>query len=155
MGSILFVCHGNICRSPMAEAIFRDLLHQHNLSKKVQIDSAGIGNWHEGNPPHQGTCKVLSSRKIPYENIVARQVTKEDLKNFDLIIVMDSRNHKAIKELAGDNDINIQYLTNFITGAEYTDIPDPYYTGDFEKAYELISTGCKGLLKKIISKEIF
>ncbi|NHM31119.1 low molecular weight protein-tyrosine-phosphatase [Neobacillus terrae] len=154
MNSILFVCHGNICRSPMAEALFRDLLLRNNLSTKVKVDSAGIGNWHFGKPPHQGTCEVLSKRKIPYENITARQITKEDFNKFDLIIVMDERNQKSIKELAGNKAINVHYLSEFITESDCIDIPDPYHTGEFEKAYQLIHAGCQGLLKKILSKEI-
>ncbi len=89
MKKVLFVCLGNICRSPMAEAVFRDLVSREGLEDRIEIDSAGTGDWHIGHPPHQGTRKILNENNISTEGLVARKIKIEDLTEFDYIIAMD------------------------------------------------------------------
>lgn len=152
MITILFVCLGNICRSPMAEAIFRDLVQRDGLESKFHIDSAGIREWHVGKPPHEGTRQVLAKRGISFEGLYGRQVTSDDLANFDWIIVMDKKNLASIEQIAGEKISNVHLLTDFISGSSEEEVPDPYHTGEFEKTFELIEDGCKGFLQVLISQ---
>lgn len=153
MTLVLFVCLGNICRSPMAEAIFRKLVKEEGLEQKVHIDSAGIREWHIGKPPHQGTCQILTDRGISFDGIIGRQVTLEDLTRFDWIIVMDQKNLASIEQLAGKKLNHVYLLPHFIADSADVEISDPYHTGDFETCYKLIESGCKGLLEVIRSEE--
>lgn len=150
--SVLFVCLGNICRSPMAEAVFRHLVEKEGLSKQFHIDSAGTGDWHVGEPPHHGTRKKLDEHQISYENIYARQVHKNDFQTFTYIIGMDEDNLRNLKRLAKDPSVQLYRLVDFIPNSTYTEVPDPWYTGNFDETFELVSAGCKGLLE-FIKKE--
>lgn len=145
---VLFVCLGNICRSPMAEAIFRDLVKREGLSEKIQVDSAGTGDWHVGSSPHRGTLEILNKYQIKADELFARKFTKEDLDKFDYIIGMDESNIGNIKKISEhaphSNTIRLLDLTD-----QPKDVPDPYYTGDFQETYQLVSLGCQHLLEKI------
>lgn len=151
MVHVLFVCLGNICRSPMAEAVFRDLVKREGLEDKIIIDSAGTGDWHVGHPPHQGTKKVLSKNQISTEGIVARQINKDDLSKFDYIIAMDRNNEMDIIGLnsSEQNQTNILKLLDLTDEHRGKDVPDPYYTGNFDEVYQLVKQGCEQLLQKI------
>lgn len=153
MIKILFVCLGNICRSPMAEAVMRHLIKMEGLEKVISVDSAGTGNWHIGKPPHEGTCHILSKYKISYEGQKARQLTKADLSCFDYIIGMDNENMGNIRRLAGyDRTGEISRLLDFLEDHPFTDVPDPYFTGNFDEVYELVSKSCENLLMEIKTK---
>lgn len=149
MISVLFVCLGNICRSPMAEAVFRDLVKKEGLESSIHVDSAGIREWHAGKPPHDGTCKVLDENGISRKGISARQVTEKDFEKFDLIIVMDKQNLASINKLAGKRNISVHLLTEFMDETKVSEVPDPFHTGQFEETYNLVKAGCSGLLKWI------
>ncbi|MDQ0163504.1 low molecular weight protein-tyrosine-phosphatase [Aeribacillus alveayuensis] len=150
MIKVLFVCLGNICRSPMAEAVFRDLVKKEGLEDKIMVDSAGTGNWHVGKPPHEGTRKILDQYQISYEGLKARQVEKEDLFNFDYIIGMDTENIGNLRRLATFSKTgHIGRLMDYVKDRDLVDVPDPYFTGNFEEVYEMVQKGCKGLLETI------
>ncbi|MCH6264636.1 low molecular weight protein-tyrosine-phosphatase [Neobacillus citreus] len=151
MINVLFVCLGNICRSPMAEAVFRDLLKKENLSNKITVDSAATSSWHIGSPPHKGTLGILKKYNISSEGLVGRQLTKDDFEKFDYIIGMDESNTRNIYEITGKPKhpkiIRLLDLTE-----HKKDVPDPYYTGDFQETYQLVLEGCRALLERILAE---
>lgn len=149
MIKVLFVCLGNICRSPMAEAVFKHLIKKEGLEEYFIVDSAGIGAWHSGELPHRGTRKILDENHIPYEGIVARQIQKSDLQNFDYIIAMDDNNLKDLHQLGQNAKGVICKLLDFVPEIKDKNIPDPYYTGNFQEVYELVTKGCTNLLNTI------
>jgi protein-tyrosine phosphatase len=147
---ILFVCLGNICRSPMAEAIFREKVKNEGLADRIKVDSAGTGDWHIGNPPHEGTREILKANRISDEGLFARQIKASDLNEYDYIIAMDTENVKNIKKLGGHSStVKIKRLLDFVDDPLLTDVPDPYFTGNFDEVYELINEGCERLLREI------
>ena len=148
---VLFVCLGNICRSPMAEAIFRDLVEKEGLSDRIKVDSGGTGDWHVGNVPHEGTRKLLDREAISYEGMFARQVKEQDWDDFDYIIAMDDQNIANLNKIRKvlDDSVTVAKLMDFVENPEDVNVPDPYYTGNFEYTYQLVLTGCVHLLKSI------
>ncbi|MEH7300436.1 low molecular weight protein-tyrosine-phosphatase [Neobacillus drentensis] len=152
MINVLFVCLGNICRSPMAEALFRDLVKKENLTKKIAVDSAATSLWQIGFPPHEGTLDILKKYNISSEGLVGRRLKKEDLKKFDYIIGMDESNIKNICRIFG-KPIHPKIIRLLDLTKNRKDVPDPFYTGDFDETYRLVSTGCRALLKKIRSEQ--
>lgn len=153
MIKVVFVCLGNICRSPMAESVMRHLIEESGLSSKIIADSAGTGYWHIGNEPHEGTRKILDDHQISYSGMKARQVIREDLSDFDYIIAMDSENLGFLRRMAGYSKTGfIGRLLDFVPDSDIADVPDPYFTGNFEEVYEMVSTGCSQLLD-VIKKE--
>lgn len=154
MIKVLFVCLGNICRSPMAEAVMRHLVQKKDLNAKITVDSAGTGGWHHGEEPHQGTLDILNRYEISATSIFARQVKTTDLTEFSYIIVMDDNNMTDLAEFGQPNgDVHVGKLCDFIENTNYENVPDPYYTGDFDETYELVLAGCRGLLRFIREKE--
>jgi len=151
---VLFVCMGNICRSPMAEAIFKDLVAKEGLSDHFLIDSVGTEGYHEGEPAHPGTRRVLAMYGIKCD-VRSRQVTRADLEKADYIIAMDSSNASALLRLVPKDSLNgrLGLLLNFSPNRpRFVDVPDPYYTGKFEEVFQMIEAGCEGLLAHIRQK---
>ncbi|AWB45762.1 phosphotyrosine protein phosphatase [Paenibacillus sp. CAA11] len=146
---VLFVCLGNICRSPMAEAVFRHLVQQEGLASYFKIDSAGTGDWHTGKPPHQGTRGILDQYGISYEGMLARQVAEQDFTDFDYVIAMDDSNVSNLNKLMRGTGVKMIKLLDLVADAPNKNVPDPYYTGNFEEVYELVGKGCRALLEHI------
>lgn len=150
---VLFVCLGNICRSPMAEAVFRHLVTEKGLEKHFMIDSAGTGDWHLGHPPHKGTKELLSQKGIKCDGMKARKVTDNDFKYFTYIVAMDAKNKEDLLELSRNNCIGeISLLSDYVPTAKWREVPDPYYTGDFVGVYSIVEEGCSHLLHHILKQ---
>ena len=148
---ILFVCMGNICRSPTAEGVFRDLVEKEGLADRVLIDSAGTGEWHVGAPPDARACKAANNRGYDLTSLRARLVTRADFAEFDYVLAMDDENVRTLKRLApGEHAHKIRYFTEFgSTGAH--GVPDPYAGGaqGFELVLDLVEDAAQGLLRHI------
>lgn len=145
---VLFVCLGNICRSPMAEGVFRHLVEQAGLSGRIVADSAGTGAWHVGERPHHGTRRVLRQRGIDYSH-VARVIGPEDIARFDYLVAMDSDNLYALRRMTQRAPVQPRLLMEYAAEAAARDVPDPYYNGRFDEVYDLVELGCRGLLEEI------
>lgn len=147
MIKIMFVCHGNICRSPMAEFVFKDIVKKSGRENEFYIASSATSTEAIGNPVHRGTVKKLSEYGISTKGKYAVQLTKSDYENYDYIIAMDSYNVRNILRIIGtDSENKIYKLLDFSDGG---DIADPWYTGNFDETYNDVLRGCKGLLEKI------
>ncbi len=143
---ILFVCHGNICRSPMAEFVMRDMIKKCGLDGKIVTASAATSTEEIGNPVHSGTRRKLREHGISTDGKYAVQLTKSDYDKYDYLIGMDSANIRNMKRITGGDEKIIRLLD--LTD-EPRDVADPWYTGDFDTTYNDVVKGCKVLLEKL------
>ncbi len=146
MVRVLFVCHGNICRSTMAEFVLKDMVAKRGLSGQFHIESAATSTEEPGNPVYPGTQRVLRAHGIGgFEGKRARQLRRADCNDFDLIIGMDEANMRNTgRMLGGDAQGKLHKLLEFAGSTR--DVADPWYTGDFDTTYEDVCDGCEGLL---------
>ncbi len=147
---VLFVCLGNICRSPMAEAVFRHKVAHAGLSDRIKADSAGTGDWHAGSPPHRGTRGILTEKGISTEGMRARQIMSADLDAFDYVLTMDEENLAGVTALkVASSGAVIRPLMAYAPDMRVREVPDPYLTGGFPEVYRLVDAACDGLLTAI------
>ena len=149
---ILFVCLGNICRSPVAEGVFAHVAEQAGHGDRFELDSAGTGSWHVGNPPDPRSVVAAAARGIDLSNLRARQVCKRDFMTFDLILAMDAANHATLLALAPqDYAEKIQLFLNNTPDGGKREVPDPYYGGEvgFEDILDLVEEGSRALLARL------
>ncbi len=152
MTRILFICLGNICRSPMAEYVFKDIITKKGIQNQFIIKSAATSNEEIGNGMHYGTRKKLDEMGIQYGRHIARKMTIQDYNNYDYLIGMEESNVRNILRIVGQDEENkIFRLLDFSNNPR--DIADPWYTENFDKTYEDIIEGCEGLLQYILKKE--
>lgn len=150
--SILFVCLGNICRSPTAEGVMLGLLEREGLSEEVRVESAGTGSWHVGDPPDPRSVEAAAERGIELTG-AARQVTPSDFEEFDLLVAMDRSNRGDLLAMApGEDDRAKVRLLREFADEEELDVPDPYYgAGDgFARVVEIVERNCEAMLREII-----
>ena len=146
--NVLFVCLGNICRSPMAEAVFRDLVKNEGLAGRFEIASAGIGDWHAGEPPHRGTRETLKRHGIESSGLMAKRVSQAMLDRADYVVAMDDENLADLRSWRIDGQ-KVSRILDYAPDREVRDVPDPYFDGRFELVYQLVSKGSAGLLQQI------
>ena len=146
MIKILFVCHGNICRSTMSQFVLQNMVNKMGLSDMFVIDSRATSTEEIGNPPHRGTVRKMQEQGIPVLAHRATQITQRDYDDFDYIIGMDSANMRNMKRmLNGDPEGKMYKFLAFADSAR--DIADPWYTGNFDETYEDVAEGCEALLE--------
>ncbi len=156
MLKILFVCHGNICRSTMAQYVFQNLINRHNLTDQFYIDSAATSREEIGNPVHHGTRRKLKEVGIPCGDHRARQLEKREYDEFDYLIGMDSMNiRNMMRILGGDPEGKVSKLLDF-TERTGQDIADPWYTGNFDRTYEDVKEGLlwSSIFVTLVAKKI-
>ena len=149
---VLFVCHGNICRSTMAEYVMKDLVKKANLESSFYIDSAGTSNEEDGNPVHYTTQNKLREEGIPCGNHRARQMTRKDYEEFDYLIGMEQWNIRNINRIIRkDPEQKVHLLLEYAGDAR--DIADPWYTGNFDVTYDDVKEGCEAFLQYLMENE--
>ncbi|MER1986269.1 MAG: low molecular weight protein-tyrosine-phosphatase [Solibacillus sp.] len=150
MKRILFICLGNICRSPMAEAVMRDLIEKRGLSATIKVDSAGTSSAHQGEAPHKGTRLKLHEMGISTSGMTSRPLRTSDLE-FDYLVCMDASNVDNTRRMLKSESERIFRFLDLTTHKK--DVPDPWYTGDFNETYALCVEGCTTLLDKILEEQ--
>ena len=153
MTKILFVCHGNICRSPMAEFIMKDLVRKAGLERQFRIESAATSTEEIGNPVYPPARRKLAEHGIDCRGHSARQLRSGDSGQFDLLIGMDRANLRNMRRICGGNHNGKLHLLMEYAGYPEAEVADPWYTGDFETTWQDVLAGCQGLLALLQREE--
>ena len=150
MVRVLFVCLGNICRSPIAQGVFENVLRREGLEDEVSVDSAGTGTWHVGEPPDQRAQRSASSRGLDLSTQRARRIAPEDCETFDYVLTMDEENYRAVASLCRGSAVVRPFL-DFAKDAPESEVPDPFYGGSegFEHVLDLVEEASEGLIEDI------
>lgn len=153
--SIAFVCLGNICRSPLAEAVFRELTIQRGVSDCFELCSRGTGAWHIGEGAHRGSRQVALAHEISLEKHRACQIRKSEIDRFDLIVAMDRENQAELCRLSPKSCSKIVLLRDYDSPGESPDVPDPYYGGEdgFKEVYEIVERCSRRLLDDLLAND--
>ena len=152
MTAVLFVCTGNICRSPTAEGVFVKLVKDAGLEKNFVIDSVGLIDYHVGEPPDPRTRKTAQKHGVDLSDLRARQIQNQDFERFDLLLAMDRGHERQLRAMAADHAKDkIRLFLSFLPDQAINDVPDPYYgdAHDFEKTFLLVERGCRALLEHL------
>lgn len=150
---VLFVCMGNICRSPMAEGVFRNRLKERAGDLRVEIDSAGTTGYHVGSPPDERAQAAAARRGVDISSLGARRVESDDFERFDYILAMDTDNLEfLLSESAPEHHEKIRLFLDYSDARKGSEVPDPYYGGPtgFERVLDLIEDACEGLVDEIL-----
>ena len=149
MKKVLFICHGNICRSPMAEFVMKDLVEKVGLASQFRIASAATSREEIGNPVYPPAQRKLAEHGIGCEGHAARQITARDYQDYDLLIAMDSANLRNMRRFYGGDPAGKIHMLLEYAGRPGEEVADPWYTGDFQATWEDVSAGCAGLLEQL------
>lgn len=152
MKKVLFVCHGNICRSPMAEAVFRHMLEERGLEERFAVDSAAVSAEEIGNPVYPEANRTLVAHGLPASNHHAWQLTRADYDRYDFFIGMDQENIYRMRQIfGGDSQHKVGLLLAYTEHPR--EVEDPWYTGRFDRVFDLITQGCQALLEALLADE--
>lgn len=153
--SVLFVCLGNICRSPAAEGIMQHIVKQHGLEEVVRVDSAGTSSYHIGEPADKRMCAAAEQRGYELKSR-SRQVGRRDFREFDLIVAMDRNNYRELRIIGEEPITNLRMLSDFLDSNWPRDVPDPYYGGDagFHQVLDMLEVACPKILQNLIVCEM-
>ena len=152
MKKVLFVCHGNICRSPMAEAVFRHMLEERGLGECFAVDSAAVSEEEIGNPVYPEANRTLVAHGLPASNHHAWQLTRADYDRYDFFIGMDQENIYRMRQIfGGDSQRKVGLLLAYTEHPR--EVEDPWYTGRFDRVFDLITQGCQALLETLLADE--
>ncbi len=150
--NILFVCLGNICRSPTADAVFRTHVHDAGLSSRIRVDSAGTGSWHIGDAPDRRATSTALKRGYDLSAIRSRKVRQQDFNEFDFVLAMDAQNLSDLLAICpAEHQRKVELFLNYAPKVEDNDVPDPYYGvgNGFERVLDMIELASQGLLDRI------
>ncbi|MDQ4128477.1 MAG: low molecular weight phosphotyrosine protein phosphatase [Actinomycetota bacterium] len=155
MVRVLFICMGNICRSPLAQGVFEDVLRRENLDGEVHVDSAGTGHWHVGSPPDARALSAAALRGVDISSQRARQITPDDCRDFDYVLTMDEQNYRKVAALCQGSAVVRPFL-DFAPDSPQREVPDPYSGGpnEFEHVLDLVEEASEGLLDDIRERHL-
>ncbi|MBR6802072.1 MAG: low molecular weight phosphotyrosine protein phosphatase [Eubacteriaceae bacterium] len=151
MISVMFVCHGNICRSPMAEFVMKDIVRKNGMEGMFVIDSCATSREEIGNDMYPPAKRMLTEKGVRFGKRKARQITEEDLAKYDHLICMDRNNMRNLTRMFGNKADKVRLMMNIV--GEERDVADPWYTGDFEATYDDVLRGCSALFEEIVGKK--
>jgi protein-tyrosine phosphatase len=151
MVRVLFVCLGNICRSPLAQGVFEDVLRREELEDEVFVDSAGTGSWHVGSPPDDRAQSSAFARGLDLSAQRARQISPDDCEEFDYVLTMDEQNYRTVASLCSSSSAVVRPFLDFAPHSPEREVPDPYGGGpdNFEHVLDLVEEASEGLLNDI------